>query len=79
MFAQTLMLGMTARGLGSCPQTALSFQVDQVREILGVDPALKLLFGISFGYPDPAASANACVTERMPLADLVSFHQAPSA
>ncbi|MAL96681.1 MAG: nitroreductase [Haliea sp.] len=79
MFAQTLMLGMTARGLGSCPQTALSFQVDQVREILGVDPSLKLLFGISFGYPDPAAGANACVTERMPLGNLVSFHQAPSA
>lgn len=75
MFAQTLMLAMTARGLGSCPQTALGFQVEQVREILGVDPALKLLFGISFGYPDPAASVNDCVTERMPLVDLVTFHQ----
>lgn len=78
MFAQTLMLAMTARGLGSCPQTALSFQVEQVREILGVDPALKLLFGISFGYPDMADRANDCVTERMPLAELVTFHEQPA-
>lgn len=78
MFAQTLMLAMAAHGLGSCPQTALSFQADQVRETLGLDPSLKLLFGVSFGYPDPAASANDCVTERMGLNELVTFHEVPS-
>lgn len=74
MFAQTLMLSMTAHGLGSCPQTALSFLADPVREQLGVDPSNKLLFGISFGFPDPDASVNACRTDRAALQDFVSFH-----
>lgn len=74
MFAQTLMLALTARGLGSCPQTALGFQADQLRAALEVDPAHKLMFGISFGYPDPAAGANQCVTERAALDDFIIFH-----
>ncbi len=74
MYAQTLMLTMTAHGMGSCPQTALSFQADYVRETLGIDPANKLIFGISFGYPDPDAPANSCVTHRGPLSETVTFH-----
>jgi nitroreductase len=74
MFAQTLMLSLTAHGLGSCPQTALSFQVDLVREQLGVDASNKLVFGISFGYPDPDAPVNRCATDRAALADIVTFH-----
>ena len=74
MFAQTLMLAMTAHGLGSCPQTSLSFQVDYVREQLGVDASNKLVFGISFGYPETDARVNRCTTDRAALADLVTFH-----
>ncbi len=74
MYAQNLMLAMTAHGLGSCPQTALSFQADFIRETLGVDASNKLLFGISFGYPDPDAPANSCLTDRASLADSVTFH-----
>ncbi|TXS92723.1 nitroreductase [Parahaliea maris] len=74
MFAQTLMLAMTARGLGSCPQTALSFLANPVRETLGIEGTNKLLFGISFGYPDPEDAVNSCRTERAPLTDFVRFH-----
>jgi nitroreductase len=74
MYAQTLMLAMTAHGLGSCPQTALSFQADYIRQTLGVDQRNKLLFGISFGHPDPEAPVNHCTTDRAPLADTVCFH-----
>ena len=74
MYAQTLMLAMTANGLGSCPQTALSFQADFTREVLGVAPNNKLLFGISFGYPQEDAPANTCVTDRADLHDTVTFH-----
>ena len=74
MFAQTLMLSLTAHGLGSCPQTALGFLADQVREQLNVDASNKLVFGISFGYPDPDAPVNTCATDRAALADLVTFH-----
>ncbi|MGL4566395.1 MAG: nitroreductase, partial [Halioglobus sp.] len=38
MYAQTLMLAMTAHGLGSCPQTALSFEANFIREALGIEP-----------------------------------------
>ena len=74
MYAQTLMLALTAHGMGSCPQTALSFQADFVRQQLGIDANNKLVFGISFGYPDPDAPANACATDRAKLTDTVSFH-----
>jgi hypothetical protein len=74
MYAQTLMLALTAHGLGSCPQTALSFQADFVREQLGIDACNKLVFGLSFGYPDPEAPANACVTDRAGVTDAVTFH-----
>ncbi len=74
MYAQTLMLAMTAHGLGSCPQTALSFEADLIRETLGISASNKLLFGISFGYPDPDAPVNRCSTDRAALPDAVTFH-----
>ena len=74
MYAQTLMLTLAAHGLGSCPQTALSFQADFVRQQLGVDASNKLVFGLSFGYPDPQAPANNCLTDRASVADTVAFH-----
>ena len=74
MYAQTLMLTLTAHGLGSCPQTALGFQADYVREQLGIADNNKLLFGISFGYPDPDDPVNACVTDRAGVTDSIKFH-----
>ena len=52
MYAQTLMLSMVAHGLACCPQTALSFLSQQVRDELEIDNSNKLLFGISFGFED---------------------------
>ena len=51
MFTQTVMLGLTAQGLGSCPQTALGFMAKQIREVIDVPEHHKLMFGLSFGYP----------------------------
>lgn len=73
MYAQTLMLALAAHGLASCPQTALSFAADAVREECGVDAAWKLLFGISFGREDAANAANACRIGRAAVADNVRF------
>lgn len=74
MYAQTLMLAMVAHGLGSCPQTALSFEADLIREILGIEASNKLVFGISFGVPLSDAAINRCATDRAELADCVQFH-----
>ena len=73
MYAQTLMLGFTAHGLASCPQTALSFDADGIREIAGLPASDKLLFGISFGYEDTAHKANDCRIGRAALDQTVHF------
>ena len=50
MFAQKLLMGLTAFGLAGLPQTLLGLYAPIVREVLYLPPGLKLLFGISFGY-----------------------------
>lgn len=75
MYAQTLLLSLAARGLGGIPQTALGLYADVVREVLGIDDSLKLLFGISFGRIDPAAPANSYRLGRDAAATQTTFHQ----
>jgi nitroreductase len=73
MFAQTVMLGLTAHGLGSCPQTALAFLANVIRPTLGLGDHEQLMFGMSFGYPTETA-VNEVQTERAALQDVVTFH-----
>ena len=73
MYAQTLMLSLTAYGLASCPQTALSLDADSVREVLNIPAENKLLFGISFGYEDKSDRANHCRVGRASLQQVVHF------
>ncbi len=74
MYAQTLMLALTAHGLGSCAQGALGHYSNVVKRELGVDEGLICTFGLSFGYPDDEHPSTAAITDRAPLADLVRFH-----
>ncbi len=74
MYAQNLMLALTAYGVASCPQTALGFHADKVREVLGISNEMKLLFGISFGYEDCSAPANKARVGRAPVDKAVIFH-----
>jgi nitroreductase len=74
MYAQTLMLALAARGLGSCAQGALSHQMGVVRELLDIDDELTCLFGISFGYPDLDHPSDAARTDRAPLSENVKFY-----
>ncbi len=74
MYAQNLMLTMTAHGLASCPQTILGYGADSVRRELDIDESMKLLFGISFGYENPELPENQIVPERVELGEAVKFH-----
>lgn len=74
MFAQTVMLGITANGLGSCPQTALGFMAHAIKPALNIPEDQKLLFGLSFGYPNDDDPANKAVTGRASLEDIVRFN-----
>ena len=73
MFAQTLMLAMTSHGISSCSQGTLRNYPDFIREVFGLPPEIKILYGISFGYEDPDVPANAARTERAPLEETVQF------
>ena len=73
MFTQTVMLGLTAQGLGSCPQTVLGFMAKQIREVIDVPEHHKLMFGLSFGYPVDTP-INDVVTDRTDLESAVTFH-----
>jgi len=74
MYAQTVMLGLTAHGLGSCPQTALAFLANVIRPTLSLGDHEQLMFGMSFGYPTDTA-VNEVRTERAGLAEVVTFHR----
>lgn len=77
MYAQTFLLALEARGLAGIPQTMLGFYADTVRESLGVEAQMKLLFGISFGSADPQGPSSEYRMGRVPLAESVVVHDTP--
>ena len=74
MYGQTFLLSLAARGLGGIPQTSLGFYAGTIREFLGISPDMKMLFGMSFGYPDDDAPGNRMRMGRVPVAESVHFH-----
>lgn len=75
IYAQTLMLALTSRGIASCAQGALSLYPSIIRDHLGLDASNRLLFGISFGYEDVSVPANTTRVGRATLGDAVVFHR----
>lgn len=74
MYAQTFLLSLAARGLGGVPQKVLGLHAQTIRDALDIPDELKLLFGISFGYPNADAPANRSRVGRDSLAASVTFH-----
>lgn len=74
MYAQTFLLSLTARGYAGVPQAVLSYFADTARGLLGIGSDMKLLFGISFGMPDPDHPAFRHREGRVPLDDSVVWH-----
>jgi nitroreductase len=58
LFLQTLLLALTARGLGTCVQVSIAGYPDIVREQLNIGEDMRVLSGLAIGYPDPAFPAN---------------------
>jgi len=73
IYAQTLMLAMTAYGLSSCAMGSMRAYPDLVREAFGFADDTGILLGISFGYEDPDVQANRTRTSREPLSGTVIF------
>jgi nitroreductase len=74
MYAQTFLLSLTANGLAGVPQTMLGSYAEQARTLLGLPEDMKLLFGISFGYPDTDAPAAQYQIGRIPASKSVFHH-----
>jgi len=76
-FVQNVMLGLVARGLGSCPQYSVTAYSDLIREHIrehpGFGPDRLIVCGMAVGYPDPEAPVNAFAPERAPLEDYVQW------
>ena len=58
MFLQTLLLALTARGLGTCCEVSIAGYPEIVRAELAIPEELSILCGLAVGYPDPDFRAN---------------------
>ena len=73
MFIQTLLLALTARGLGTCVQVSIAGYPEVVREQLNIGEDMRILCGLAIGYPDPAFPGNAIRVPRNPVETNVVF------
>lgn len=73
IYAQSLALLLADHGISSCMQGALNQHPTPIREMLEIPEHLGILFGMSFGYADPHAPANAARTVREPVEKSVLF------
>jgi nitroreductase len=73
MFLQTLVLALTARGLGTCPQVAIAGYPEIVREQLNIGEEFTILCGLAVGYADPDFPANKIRIGRQPIENNVVF------
>lgn len=73
MFLQTLLLALTARGLGTCVQVSIAGYPDIVRAQLDLPQEWTILCGLAVGYPDPDFPANTLRVSRDPVSKHVTF------
>ena len=73
IYAQTVAMLMTERGISNCMQGALGMFPDPARKMFGLPDEVGILFGMSFGYADPDAPANKARTDRVPVNTAVRF------
>ena len=73
IYAQTLAMLMTERGISSCMQGALGMFPDPARKMFDLPEDTGILFGMSFGYADDGAPANKARTDRVSLDTMVRF------
>jgi nitroreductase len=58
MYLQTLLLALTARGLGTCVEVSIAGYPEVIRAQLAIPAEMSILCGLAVGYPDPDFPAN---------------------
>jgi nitroreductase len=74
MFAQTLMLAATAKGLDTCAQGAWNQYWSVTRMVLQIPDDEYVIFGMSLGHADEEHPVNGVVSEREPIDAFTTFH-----
>ena len=72
-FLQNVMLGITAAGLGSCPQYSVAGYSSAIREHLGLDSSAVVVCGLAVGYVDETAPINTLMPVRAPLEEYMDW------
>ena len=73
MFLQTLVLALTARGIGTCLQVSIAAYPEVIREQLAIPDEFSILCGLAVGYPDPNFPANSLRVGRSAVEEKVQF------
>jgi nitroreductase len=73
MYLQTLLLALTARGLGTCVEVSLAGYPEVLRGELKIPPELSILCGLAVGYSDPDFPANRLHIDREAIEKSVVF------
>jgi nitroreductase len=73
MFLQTLLLALTARGLGTCVQVSIAGYPETVRQQLRIGEDMRVLCGLAIGYPDPDFPGNDLHVPRNAVEQNVTF------
>jgi nitroreductase len=73
MYVQTLLLSLTARGVGSCCEVSLTAYPDIIRKELNIPLEQVIICGVAIGYPDDSFPTNHLHIERAPLEHNVTF------
>jgi nitroreductase len=73
MFLQTLILGLTARGVGTCVQMLIAGFPDVVRDALAIGDQYEILCGLAIGYAVTDFPANNLHIPRKSIDDTAVF------
>lgn len=73
MYLQTLVLSLTARGLGTCAQVSLAGYPEIIRSELNIPSEFSIICGLAIGYTDPDFPVNHLRTSREAVDKNVTF------
>jgi nitroreductase len=73
MYLQTMVLALTARGLGTCLEVSVAGYPEAIHNELNIPPELSILCGLAIGYSDPDFPANKLHIGRDPIDHNVLF------
>ncbi len=73
IFAQSLMLAAHAKGVATVPQAFLTDYAKEIKQFLGIPQNMRIILGISAGYPGAPLDSMPPRPERAPVEEVLKF------